>query len=322
MHRIGGDWLRHIERALDSEGLGAAPSESTDEALKDVALVTLAYRTAQQPASAERADGIAFGSRHVVAPDASGDYLELFDALWETVASIEQEWVLFKPQGFHPTLGFAGEAKRALRHEPHVQFFVVRSQQPGFPADEWAAYTKDLRGTLCQPRDPGMVLVRRSWLMQQPWRPRECFSYWTWILLVQALSEGVAGVVSTPVVLRDKDPAITNICAEYASSAKLHGERPVELPYPDVQWRRLSIDVLASLAERLPVPVSAAFAWLASDLQTAPNANGSTSIDALGRVQQELRTVYASASWRLTLPLRAAAKIARRIGARSRALKP
>lgn len=139
-------------------------------------------------------------------------------------------------------------------------------------------------------------------------------------LLVQALSEGVAGVVSTPVVLRDR-AAITNICAEYANWAMLHGGRPVELPYPDMQWRRLSIDVLASLAERLPVPVSAAFAWLASDLQTAPNANGSTSIDALGRVQQELRTVYTSASWRLTSPLRAAAKIARRIGARSRTVK-
>lgn len=319
MPQIGGDWLRHIERALDRKA-SAPPSASSDEALKDVALVTVAYRAAQQPASAERADGI--GSRHVVAPEASGDYLELFDALWETVASIEQEWVLFQPQGFQPTLGFAGEAKRALRHEPHVQIFVVRSQQPGFPADEWAAYTKDLRGTLCQPRDPGMVLVRRSWLMQQPWRPGECFSYWTWVLLVQALSEGVAGVVSTPVVLRNKDPAITNICAEYASSATLHAERPVELPYPDVQWRRLSIDVLALLAERLPVPASAAFAWLASDLQTALNANGSASIDALGRAQQELRTVYTSASWRLTLPLRAAAKIARRIGARSRALKP
>lgn len=302
MPQIGGDWLRHIERALDRKA-SAPPSASSDEALKDVALVTVVYRAAQQPASA-------------------GDYLELFDALWETVASIEQEWVLFQPQGFQPTLGFAGEAKRALRHEPHVQIFVVRSQQPGFPADEWAAYTKDLRGTLCQPRDPGMVLVRRSWLMQQPWRPGECFSYWTWILLVQALSEGVAGVVSTPVVLRNKDPAITNICAEYASSATLHAERPVELPYPDVQWRRLSIDVLALLAERLPVPASAAFAWLASDLQTALNANGSASIDALGRAQQELRTVYTSASWRLTLPLRAAAKIARRIGARSRALKP
>jgi hypothetical protein len=318
---IGGDWLRHIERALDRKA-SATSSESAGEALKEVALLGLAYGADQQPASAERAGGIAFGSRHVVAPEASGDYLELFDALWETVASIEQEWVLFQPQGFHPTLGFAGEVKRALRHEPHVQFLLVRSQQPGFPADEWAAYAKDLRATLCKPRDPGMVLVRRSWLMHQPWRPGECFSYWTWIMLVQALSEGVTGVVSTPVVLRNKDPAITNICAEYASSATLYAERPVELPYPDVQWRRLSIDVLALLAERLPVPVSAAFAWLASDLQTAPNANGSTSIDALGRVEQELRGVYASASWRLTQPLRAAAKIARRIGARSRALRP
>ena len=317
IQRIGGNWLQHIERALEAKTAAGVPSESTGQALEDVALVTLAYRSAKQPASG---NGISFGSRHVVEPQASGDYLGLFDALWDVVASIEQDWVLFRPGGFHPTPGFAGELRGAMQNEPDCHVFVVRSQERGFPADEWAAYAKDLRGTLCQPRDPGMVLVRRAWLMQQPWRPRECFSYWTWILLVQALSERVAGVVSTPVVLRDS-AAITNICVEYANWAMLHGGRPVELPYPDMQWRRLSTDVLASLAERLPVPVSAAFAWLASDLQTASNANGSTSIDALGRVQQELRTVYTSASWRLTSPLRAAAKIARRIGARSRTVK-
>ncbi len=321
MQRIAGDWLEHIERALDTKAAASELSASTDQALNDVALVTLAYRLTEPPSSAELADAGSFGSRHDVAPDASSDYLELFERLGKTVASVEQEWILFKPQGFRPTPGFAGEVKRALQRGPRVQCFVVRSQETGFPADEWAAYAKDLRGTLCQPRDPGMVLVRRSWLMQQPWRPGECFSYWTWILLVQALSDGVAGVVSTPVVLRDNDAAITNICAEYASWATLHGERPVELPYPDMQWRRLSIDVLAALAERLPVPVSAAFAWIASAPGMAPHGKINTSTDALGRMQQELRTVYASASWRVTSPLRAAAKIARRIGARARAVR-
>ena len=228
------------------------------EALKDVALVTLAYRRAKLPASG---DGISFGSRRAVAPEMHpSDYLELFDALWEAVASVEQEWVLFKPQGFRPTLGFAGEVASLAATSRSVQFFVVRSQQPGFPADEWAAYAKDLRGTLCQPRDPGLLLARRSWLMQQPWRPADCLSYWTSILLVQALSEGVAGVVATPVVLRDKTPAITNICSEYASWATAQWSRQVELPYPDIQWRRLSIDVFASVAERLPVQAAAAFA--------------------------------------------------------------
>ena len=193
------------------------PPKSTDEALEDVALVTLAYRSANLPASG---DGASFGSRHVVAPEASGDYLELFDALWEAVVSVERDWVLFKPEGFHPTQGFAGELRRAMQNEPDCHVFAVRSQERGCPADEWAAYAKDLRGTLCQPRDPGLLLARRSWLMQQPWRPADCLSYWTWILLVQALSEGVAGVVATPVVLRDKTPAITNICSEYASWAK------------------------------------------------------------------------------------------------------
>jgi hypothetical protein len=318
MQRIGGNWLQHIERALDAKAAAPPPPESTGQALEDVALVTLAYHSAKQPVSG---GGISFGSRHVVAPEASGDYLELFDALWEAVASVEQEWVLITPQGFRPTLGFADEVKRALQCEPHVQLLVVRSQQLGFPADEWAAYAKDLRGTLCQPRDPGLLLARRSWLKRQPWRPADCLSYWTWILLVQALTEGVAGVVATPVVLRDKSPAIINICSEYASWAKQNGARHVELPYPDIQWRRLSIDVFASVAERLPVQAAAAFAWMASDPIAIGNGSTTISTDIVGRLEQELRSVYGSSSWRLTSPLRAAADVVRRIGARSRAAK-
>ena len=318
MQRIGGNWLQHIERALDAKAAAPPPPEPTGQALKDVALVTLAYRRAELPVSG---DGISFGSHHVVAAEASGDYLELFDALWEAVASVEQEWVLITPQGFRPTLGFADEVKRALQCGPNVQLLVVRSQQLGFPADEWAAYAKDMRGTLCQPRDPGLLLARRSWLMRQPWRPADCLSYWTWILLVQALSEGVAGVVATPVVLRDKMPAITNICSEYASWAKQNGARQVELPYPDIQWRRLSIDVFASVAERLPVQAAAAFAWMASDPIATGNGGTTISTDIVGRLEQELRSVYGSSSWRLTSPLRTAAEVVRRIGARSRAAK-
>ena len=212
MQRIGGDWLQHIERALYAKTAAPRPPESTGQALEDVALVTLAYRSANLPASG---DGISFGSRYVVAPETSGDYLELFDALWEAVASVERDWVLFKPEGFHPTQGFASELRCAMQNEPDCHVFAVRSQERGCPADEWAAYAKDLRGTLCQPRDPGLLLARRSWLMQQPWRPADCLSYWTWILLVQALSEGVAGVVATPVVLRDKtrqSPISVGVC--------------------------------------------------------------------------------------------------------------
>jgi hypothetical protein len=137
--------------------------------------------------------------------------------------------------------------------------------------------------------------------------------------MVEALSQRVAEVVSTPVVLRDQAPEIANVCAEYASWAKRDGKRQVELPCPDAQWRSLSADILAAVAERLPAPASAAFAMLASDPEAGSAAGGKT-VDALGRVEQELLKVYASASWRLTSPLRTAAKIARRIGVRGRVL--
>jgi hypothetical protein len=320
LQRIGGNWLKQIERTIDGKAFAAptAPAPAAEKPLKDVALVTLSYRV-DKPAG--QPEGTAYGSRYSIGPQASQtDYLELFDNLWETVCSVEQEWVLFQREGFYSTDGFVEEVRRALRKEPHFNAFVVRSHEIGFPADEWGAYTKDLRATLCQPRDPGVLLARRSWLMQQPWRPQKCLSYWTWVLLVQALSERAAGVISTPVVVRGKTAAITNVCAEYAAWAKFRGQRHVELPYPEIQWRQLSIDVLSSLAERLPMPASAAFAWLASD-PTAASGKIAASTDALGRLEQELAAVYASSSWRLTAPLRLAGDAVRRLSARSRAGK-
>ena len=211
-----------------------------------------------------------------MAPEASGDYLELFDALWEAVASVEREWVLFKPQGFRPTLGFAGEVKRAMQREPRSSnSSQCEARSVAFPPTSGLPTPK-----ICAERSASRAIPACCWRAgrgscSSPGGRRTCLSYWTWILLVQALSEGVAGVVATPVVLRDKTPAITNICSEYASWAKHNGERQVELPYPDIQWRRLSIDVFASVAERLPVQAAAAFAWMASD----PMATGNGSDD-------------------------------------------
>ena len=223
---------------------------------------------------------------------------------------------LFKPQGFHPARGLASELRRALERAPNRHVFVLRSQERGFDADDWGAYEKDLRGTLCRPRDPGMLLVRRSWLMQQPWRPAQCVSYWTWILVVEALSQRVAEIVTTPVVLRDAFPAIVNICVEYAKSLDLNGNRKAELPYPELQWQRLGIDILAALSERIPTPASAAFAMMASDSGAAGDYSSTPQIDTVGRLEDELDAVYASASWRLTAPLRALADAARHVRAR------
>ena len=55
LQRIGGDWLQDIERALNAKAAAAGRSTSTDEALNDVALVTLAYRMTEPPSSTERA---------------------------------------------------------------------------------------------------------------------------------------------------------------------------------------------------------------------------------------------------------------------------
>ena len=66
---------------------------------------------------------------------------------------------------------------------------------------------------------------------------------------------------------------------------------------------------------------AAAFAWMASDPIATGNGRATISTDVVGRLEQELLSVYGSSSWRLTSPLRAAAEVVRRIGARSRAAK-
>jgi len=66
------------------------------------------------------------------------------------------------------------------------------------------------------------------------------------------------------------------------------------------------------------VQAAAAFAWIASDPMATGNGSATISTDAVGRLEQELLSVYSSSSWRLTSPLRTAAEAVRRIGARSR----
>ena len=293
----------------------------SDEALEDVALVTLAYRAAKQPASAEP-DGISFGSRHAVAPARPAIISRCSTRCGRRSQRSSRSGCCSSRKAFAQRQALPASCAARLQNEPHCHVFVVRSQEPGFPADEWAAYSKDLRGTLCHPRDPGTVLARRSWLMRQPWRPADCLSYWTWVLLVQALSEGVAGVVAAPVVLRDKAPAITISAPNTRAGRSARAGRQVGVALSrhamaPPEHRRACIGCGAiACASGGGVRLHGERSDCCGQWRMSPRAPMS-----LGRLEQELRSVYASSSWRLTSPLRAAAQVARRIGARSRAAR-
>ena len=216
MHRIGGDWLQHIERALDAKTAAAQPPKSTDEALEDVALVTLAYRSANLPSSA--ADGAVPSAASTAQSRLRhpSDYLELFDALWEAVASVEQDWVLFKPEGFTPRRPLRVEFRRAMSKRAFRACHAFNSRcgasSVAFPPTS-GPHTPRICAERCASRAiPGMCLVRRSWLVQQPWRAGDALAIGLGFCWCRRSVKELPVSFATPLVLRDNDPAITNIC--------------------------------------------------------------------------------------------------------------
>src|SRR5262249_9445560 len=156
--------------------------------------------------------------------------------------------------------------------------------------DDWGAYAFDLRETICHPRDPGALVARREWLLKQPWRPVDSVSYWTWLLVIEALKEGTLGVIYTPVAWRTDSAAIVNVCREYAKSVE-RGRSTVELPDPELQWLRLSTDIFAQLGERFAEVVSASFARLIANnafLGQDPNPISANAELRIQRLEREL----------------------------------
>ncbi len=314
LQRIGADWLRQIERARAGEAVEAAVTTSVDSGLTNAALIEFSFR-AHGARLAENCDS-EFGSyHHVASAESQGDYFELFGRLWDAVQAVEEEWIVLKPDDFHFAPGFAGEVKRVLQESGRRPALVVRGHELGFPPDEWSAYDNDLRETLCWPRDPGVLIVRRDWLLEQPWRPSDCLSYWTWLLVVEAMSSGTLAVVETPVTWRKGAADIVNVSRESASSLKSrHKDALVD---PGAQWWRFSVNLLSRLAESLPSEAAAAFAWLASNPPTIA-ADEKLALAKISRLERQLRAVYASPSWRLSSPMRVAERSISRLRMRLR----
>jgi hypothetical protein len=306
LRNIGQNWLTRVERTLVARARGLPPKVIPNaNQLSDCTLITFSHRADATHRDIELG-GTTFGcTHHVLPPSPDEDFLKIFGNLWETVQSADRDWIVLAPNGFGLAYGFAREVLQAMRAHLHRTLFVVRSHKLGAPPDEWGAYALDLRETICHPRDPGVLIARREWLLKQPWRPAETLSYWTWLLVVNALSERTLGVVSTPVAWREGSAAVVNVCREYAISAKT-----LELPDSEAQWLRLSGDIFAQLAERLPEAVSASFARLiaSSPFLLEGAAKTARVINADLRIQRELKAVYRSTSWRMTAPLRALSK--------------
>ena len=314
LERVGGAWLSLIEQARAGT-LSKAALRGTK--LEDCALVEFGW-TSGASRSSERLSGLRFTSSHSVAqPSRERDVVTALDELWTVLEGVRENWVVLLPDNWRLTPGFAVEVRAALRKSPSCDLFLIRSQAAGEPMDEWGAYVLDLREALCQPRDPGVLVVRRNWLLGQPLRPLDALSYWTWALVALGLNAGKLAVISTPVVLRDGSAGI----ADLSRSVVKQGSVPdgaAGQPDADAGWRRVTLDILARLAERLPGPASAAFAALAvNDVSFVACARdgrtGSDKAEArIRELERELHAVKASLYWRLGQPLRAARFGARR----------
>ena len=322
LERVGGEWLARIEQAR----AGTLPEVSAREtSLENCALVEFGLASGASRSS-ERLSGLRFGSSHSVSrPSRERDMLAALDELGTVLEGLGQDWIVLLPDGWRLTPGFAVQVKAALEIHPDCDLLLMRSQAPGQHMDEWGAYVLDLRETLCQPRDPGVLVVRRDWLLSQPLQPIDALSYWTWALVALGLNEGTLAVVSTPVVLRDRSAGI----ADLSRSVVKHGAVPdgaAAQPDADAGWQRVTLDILARLAEYLPGPASAAFAALAVNDRSflASAREGRTASDkAAARIRElerELNAVKGSLYWRLGQLVRAARFGARRASTLAKSL--
>ena len=314
---IGQKWLAYLKRNLSSR-TRSHDTVSESKPLNNCAAILFSHKAVVNPAF--ELGGTAFGASHPIPPCTlpASDFLKRYQLIWDAVESETREWIVLLPDQFALAHGLAKEVIETMGAHPSDNVLIVRSHRLGAPPDDWAAYVFDLRDTISQPRDPGVVVARRKWLLKQPWRPANCLSYWTWLLVVEALSERTLGVVSTPVAWRTESASVVNVCREYANSLQSRGST-LELPDPDIQWLRLSTDIFAQLAERFPQAVSASFASLITSngflLQETQLSNADAEV-RIQRLEHELSKVYRSGSWRLTAPLRLVSKKLRRIAGR------
>jgi hypothetical protein len=303
MERIAEGWLTNVKRRLEG---GECSDPLPALQLTNVGQVAFSYRAEFSP--------LEFGSvigQHVTlsAADTESDFLEIFDEIWRVLQSLTEEWVALIPEGFRVTSGFAYEVTAELRKHPqNHSLILVQSHGVCSPPDQWGAYDYDSRRAFCQPRDPGVLIARREWLLRQPWRPTDMLSYWTWALVVQALAEKTLRVLDVPVVERRRDPTFVNICREYRNWAKQRQKNWIELPNPDDQWDQLSVDILSQVAERFSKLAASAYPILliAPSLDKDAQEIIASKDTTIRLMERQLRALYGSTSWRLTAPLRSA----------------
>lgn len=317
LDRIGSDWLSAIQRAHRGERIDPV---KVDTKLPDCALLAFGFELNADDAAAEAIGACAFGSWRRVEPRADAeDFFALFDDLWDAVRDTKEEWIVLLPDGWRLARGFAVEVREAMRRQPECSALLITSQAAYQPPDVGGAYNLDLRETISRPFNPGVVAARRDWLRAQKLHPAEALSYWTWTLVVQALSERKLRVISTPVVQRSGDNRVTNLCHAYASW-RLRQNASLDLPDADSQWIRLSQDVFSRLAELMPAAVAAAFATVAVRDPTifgALASDGTTAIlrehVKIKKLEVQIKEMRRSASWRVTAPLRAVGRSSWRI---------
>ena len=303
MERIAEGWLANVKRRLEG---GVCSDPPPAQQLTNVAHVAFSCRADFSPVEF----GSVIGQHFTVSvADTKSDFLEIFDEIWRVLQSVTEEWVALIPEGFRLTSGFTHEVTAVLRKQPQNQSLIlVQTHGVCSPPDQWGAYDCDSRRAFCQPRDPGVLIASREWLLRQPWRPAEMLSYWTWALVMQALGEKSLRVLDVPVVERSGDPIFVNICREYRDWARQREKNWIDLPNTDDQWDRLSVDILSQIAERFSKLAASAYPILliAPSLNKDEQEIIASKDTTIRLMERQLRALYGSTSWRLTAPLRSA----------------
>lgn len=271
--RIADAWLEDVRAAQGPRYTYAsiarrAPVAREERGLRDVAVVTWDYegdRDFTRTRTSSEVPWTAFGSRYVISPSGrgnafvegddfeheplGGDYLAIFERIDSAVSRVEEEWMLLLPGGYFTSVALEGRLRDALddvSSDTHLIF--LRSQSQWSPPDERAPRAYELADWLFAPREPGAMVVRRTWLHAQSLKSSKLATYWCWWLAARALSQNVATSIDVPVVLRSRPLAIPSLSELYKSWLSVtEPELIAELPSMTNQWDRIRTDVLTEV---------------------------------------------------------------------------
>jgi hypothetical protein len=192
-----------------------------------------------------------------------GEYLSVFTQADATIANCEADHLLIVPSGATLAHGIAGVLADLVRaNEQPVALFARNAYCSPNLIGKLGAYP--IQDLLENVAPIGPLLVRTDWVREQKIRWSQTFEFWTWVVVMKALTDHVpVALVELPLAYDVAERGDRSVARQYASW--LGENQPAvarELPDVQKQWGRLLTDIIASAASKAKEDLPVAFAEL------------------------------------------------------------